>query len=315
MPITLDKKLPAVDVLRAENIFIMDDSRANHQDIRPLSVLILNLMPTKEATETQLLRHLSNTPLQLNVDFIYMKSHKSKNTQANHLETFYKTFDDIKDKRYDGLIITGAPVETLPFEEVDYWEELTKIFVWKESHVYSTLHLCWGAQAGLYFRYGIEKWLRKEGKLSGIFSQDVIARTSPLMRGFDDSFMAPHSRYTEVLEEDVAKISDLDILAKGDSVGLSLLASKDMRNVYSFGHLEYDRDTLAKEYERDILVGKEISVPDNYFPEDNSDNVPTMRWNLAAATFFSNWINYAVYQETPYRLEELSQTVEEEREE
>ncbi|WP_161980609.1 homoserine O-acetyltransferase MetA [Streptococcus sp. S784/96/1] len=309
MPITLDKKLPAVDILRAENIFIMDDKRAIHQDIRPMEVLILNLMPTKEATETQLLRHLSNTPLQLNVDFIHMKSHESKNTKAIHLETFYKTFDDIKEKYYDGFIITGAPVETLPFEEVDYWTELSQIFHWKDSHVYSTLHLCWGAQAGLYFQYGIEKWLRKDGKLSGVFSQDVVAKTSPLMRGFDDTFLAPHSRYTEVLEEDISQIKELDILSKSDSVGLSLLASKDMRNVYSFGHLEYDRDTLAKEYNRDLLAGKDISIPDNYFPENNPEKAPVMRWNLAASTFFSNWINYAVYQETPYRLEELSDSV------
>ncbi|MGT2828324.1 homoserine O-succinyltransferase [Streptococcus hillyeri] len=311
MPITLDKKLPAVDILRSENIFIMDDKRASHQDIRPMEVLILNLMPTKEATETQLLRHLSNTPLQLNVDFIHMKSHESKNTQAEHLETFYKTFDDIKERYYDGMIITGAPVETLPFEEVDYWDELSQIFVWKETHVYSTLHLCWGAQAGLYFQYGIEKWLRKAGKLSGIFNQNVIAKTNPLMRGFDEAFVAPHSRYTEVLEEDINNIQELDILSKSDSVGLSLLASKDLRNVYSFGHLEYDRDTLAKEYSRDLLSGKEISIPENYFPDNDPNQTPTMRWNLAASTFFSNWLNYAVYQETPYRLEDLSKVVKE----
>lgn len=311
MPITLDKKFPVVDVLRSENIFIMDEKRASHQDIRPLSVLILNLMPTKEATEAQLLRHLSNTPLQLNVDFIHMKSHESKNTQAEYLEMFYKTFDEIKSRYYDGMIITGAPVETLPFEEVDYWEELSQIFAWKESHVYSTLHLCWGAQAGLYYNYGVQKWLRKTGKLSGIFNQEVTAKKNPLMRGFDDVFLAPHSRYTEVLEEDIKKIQDLDILSKSDSVGLSLLASKDLRNVYSFGHLEYDRETLAKEYQRDVLAGKEISIPDHYFPENDPSQEPVMRWNLAASTFFSNWINYAVYQETPYRLEELSQSLKE----
>lgn len=307
MPITLDKKLPAVDVLKSENIFIMDNSRANHQDIRPMEVLVLNLMPTKEATETQLLRHLSNTPLQLNVEFLYMVSHESKNTQAEHLETFYKTFDDIKDKYYDGLIITGAPVETLPFEEVDYWEELSKIFAWKETHVYSTLHLCWGAQAGLYYRYGIDKVLRPDGKLSGVFDQEVVAKTSQLMRGFDDSFLAPHSRYTEVLPSSVKAIAELDILASSDAVGLSILSSKDMRDVYSFGHLEYDRDTLAKEYQRDISAGKTITIPENYFPENDPQQEPKMRWNLAAATFFSNWINYAVYQETPYRLEELAE--------
>lgn len=306
MPITLDKKLPAVDVLKSENIFIMDDNRASQQDIRPMEVLILNLMPTKEATETQLLRHLSNTPLQINVDFLYMVSHESKNTQAEHLETFYKTFADIKDKYYDGLIITGAPVETLAFEEVDYWEELCQIFEWKETHVHSTLHLCWGAQAGLYYRYGIDKILRSAGKLSGVFGQDVVAKNSPLMRGFDDQFFAPHSRYTEVLYDSIKEIAELDILSSSDAVGLSILATKDMRNVYSFGHLEYDRDTLAKEYYRDVTSGKEIAVPENYFPEDNPKREPRMCWNLAAATFFSNWINYAVYQETPYQLEELA---------
>lgn len=306
MPITLDRKLPAVDVLRSENIFIMDDNRASHQDIRPMEVLIINLMPTKEATETQLLRLLSNTPLQINVDFLHMVTHTSKNTKAEHLETFYKTFEDIKHKFYDGLIITGAPVETLAFEEVDYWEELCRIFEWKETHVYSTLHLCWGAQAGLYYRYGIDKLLRSSGKLSGIFDQDVIAKNSPLMRGFDDSFFAPHSRYTEVLSDSIKDIEELEILSSSEAVGLSIVATKDMRNVYSFGHLEYDRDTLAKEYHRDVTAGKEIAIPENYFPENNPSKEPRMCWNLPAATFFSNWINYAVYQETPYRLEEIA---------
>lgn len=308
MPITLDKKLPAVDILRSENIFVMDDFRATHQDIRPMNVLILNLMPTKVATETQLLRLLANTPLQINVEFLYMTSHESKNTAAEHMEIFYKTFDDIKDNYYDGLIITGAPVEKLAFEEVDYWEELCQVFAWTKRHVYSTLHLCWGAQAGLYYRYGIDK-VRLCDKLSGIYEQQVENTASPLMTGFDDSFVAPHSRYTDIPLEKVLEKSNLQVLAKGDEVGLSILASRDMREVYSFGHLEYDRDTLAKEYERDVQVGLNPDVPVNYYDADNPESQPRMRWNLAAATFFSNWINYAVYQETPYRLEELENDI------
>lgn len=305
MPITLEKKLPAVDALRAENIFIMDDNRASHQDIRPMKILIVNLMPTKEATETQLLRLLSNTPLQIEVDFLYMSSHESKNTGLAHLETFYHTFEDIKDRFYDGMIITGAPVETLDFEEVDYWEELSQIFDWKRTHVFSTLHLCWGAQAGLYHRYGINK-TRLSQKLSGIYPQSVTAHTCSLLRGFDDVFLAPHSRYTEVSEELVNEQSDLLVLARGEEAGLSILASRDHRDVYSFGHLEYDRDTLDKEYRRDLQAGKEPDLPENYYPDNDSQQTPRMTWNLAAATFFSNWINYAVYQETPYQLERLA---------
>lgn len=304
MPITLDKKLPAVDLLKSENIFVMDSGRASNQDIRPMSILILNLMPTKEATETQLLRLLANTPLQMNLDLLYMASHTSKNTKARHLETFYKTFEEIEAKYYDGLIITGAPVETLPFEEVDYWEELKAVFDWSKTHVYSTLHLCWGAQAGLYYHYGVDKHVMSE-KLSGIYEQAVEKVDSPLMRGFDDAFVSPHSRYTEVLPSDIATKTSLDVLAVGKEVGLSILASSDMREVYSFGHLEYDRDTLGKEYQRDVKAGKHPNIPDNYYPNDDASLQPPMRWNLAAATFFSNWINYAVYQETPYRLEEL----------
>lgn len=304
MPIKLDRKLPALDILRSENVFIMDDKRANHQDIRPMEVLILNLMPTKEATETQLLRLLANTPLQINVDFLYMTSHESKNTTAQHLETFYKTFDDIKHKFYDGLIITGAPVETLAFEEVDYWDELCQAFEWSKKHVYSTLHLCWGAQAGLYYKYGIDK-VQMVRKLSGIYSQTVEKPFSLLVRGFDDKFVSPHSRYTEVLRKDVEAIPDLEVIVSGEEVGLSIVASKDMREIYSFGHLEYDRDTLSKEYHRDVKANKNPDLPEHYYPDDNPDLEPPMTWNLAATTFFSNWVNYAVYQETPYRLEEL----------
>ncbi|MDQ0222700.1 homoserine O-acetyltransferase MetA [Streptococcus moroccensis] len=299
MPIKIDQGLPAVEVLRSENIFVMDDQRANHQDIRPLNVLIVNLMPTKIVTETQLLRLLANTPLQLNVDFLQMVSHKSKNTAVDHLTTFYKTFQQVKDHYYDGLIITGAPVENLPFEAVNYWEELAEVIKWSKSHVHSTLHICWGAQAGLYARYGIDK-SRLSSKLSGIFRQEVVQPTNPLLRGFDDAFLAPHSRHTTVDPEAILAIDNLEVLAEGSDVGLSILASKDLREVYSFGHLEYDRDTLAKEYQRDLAAGLNPQVPVNYFENNDPNQNPRLRWNLAAALFFSNWINYAVYQETPF---------------
>ena len=299
MPIMIEKSLPAVEILKTENIFVMDNMRAEHQDIRPIKILILNLMPTKEVTETQLLRLLSNTPLQLNVEFLHMSSHLSKNTRLEHLDTFYKTFADIKDNFYDGLIITGAPVEKLDFEEVDYWEELSQVIEWAKVHVYSTLHLCWGAQAGLYYKYGIDKNLLPQ-KLSGIYAQEVVDTLNPMMRGFDDQFFAPHSRYTGTDLAEVRAKSDLTVIAQGDEVGLSMLASRDLREVYSFGHLEYDRDTLAREYQRDVKAGLSPDVPENYFPNDDPNQEPAVRWNLAAATFFSNWINYAVYQETPY---------------
>lgn len=307
MPIKLDKELPVLEVLRTENVFIMDKNRADRQDIRPLEVLIVNLMPTKEATETQLLRLLANTPLQTNVSFLYMETHEAKNIQASHLKTFYKTFQDVKDNYYDGLIITGAPVETLEFEEVDYWSELCCIFEWSKKHVYSTLHLCWGAQAGLYYRYGINK-VQKSCKLSGIFQQDVNISNTPLLRGFDDVFSSPHSRHTEVLEKDIATVKHLDIVSSGKEVGVSIVASKDLREVYSFGHLEYDRNTLDSEYHRDLKAGKNPSLPENYYPNDDSSCTPKMCWNLPATTFFSNWLNYAVYQETPYHLKDLEVT-------
>lgn len=304
MPIKLDTQLPALEILRSENVFIMDNERAQHQNIRPLEILIVNLMPTKEATEVQLLKLLANTPLQINVDFLYMESHASKNTETQYLRTFYKTFDVIKHRYYDGMIITGAPVETIPFEEVDYWQELTRVFDWSKSHVYSTLHLCWGAQASLYHKYGINKVSLTE-KLSGVYEQTVENPTNLLFRGFDDSFKAPHSRYTDIPEELVQEKTDLMILAKGKEVGLSVLASGDLREVYSFGHLEYDRDTLGNEYLRDQEAGKNPKLPVAYYKNDQPEEGIQMRWSLAAATFFSNWINYAVYQETPYHIEEL----------
>lgn len=299
MPIKIGNSLPAVDILRTENIFVMDDSRAQHQDIRPLNILILNLMPQKIVTETQLLRLLANTPLQLEVEFLYMTSHRSKTTHEGHMEQFYKTFDEVKENFFDGLIITGAPVENLAFEEVDYWQELAEVMEWSRSHVYSTLHICWGAQAGLYAHHGVPKHSMKN-KLSGIYQQEVVKTDSLLMRGFDDTFSAPHSRYTEVREDDILDLEQLEVLASGKEVGLSILASKDMREVYSFGHLEYDRDTLAKEYLRDLDAGITPSLPENYFKNDDPSQRPSLTWNLPAAQFFNNWINYAVYQETPY---------------
>ena len=299
MPIKIEKSLPAVDILKKENIFVMDSDRASHQDIRPIKILILNLMPQKIVTETQLLRLLANTPLQLEVEFLYMASHESKNTHSDHLEQFYKTFEQVKDSYFDGLIVTGAPVENLPFEAVDYWSELVSVLEWSNNHVFSTLHICWGAQAGLYARYGVQKH-NMNRKLSGIYRQDVVKNTNPLMRGFDDEFQSPHSRYTEVRAADISHLNDLEILSCGEEVGLSILASKNLREVYSFGHLEYDRDTLAKEYQRDCLAGKNPHIPENYFRNDDPSTRPALSWNLPAAQFFTNWINYAVYQETPY---------------
>ncbi len=299
MPIKIEKSLPAVDILKKENIFVMDSDRASHQDIHPIKILILNLMPQKIVTETQLLRLLANTPLQLEVEFLYMASHESKNTHSDHLEQFYKTFEQVKDSYFDGLIVTGAPVENLPFEAVDYWSELVSVLEWSNNHVFSTLHICWGAQAGLYARYGVQKH-NMNRKLSGIYRQDVVKNTNPLMRGFDDDFQSPHSRYTEVKAADISHLNDLEILSCGEEVGLSILASKNLREVYSFGHLEYDRDTLAKEYQRDCLAGKNPHIPENYFRNDDPSTRPALSWNLPAAQFFTNWINYAVYQETPY---------------
>ena len=276
MPIKIDKKLPAVDILRSENIFVMDDERAEHQDIRPLNILILNLMPQKTVTETQLLRHLANTPLQLRIEFLYMTSHTFKTTHADYMETFYKTFDEIKNRYFDGLIVTGAPVEHLPFEAVDYWEEFRQVIDWSKSHVYSTLHICWGAQAALYVRYGIAKHQMKR-KLSGIYSQSTPEKPNLLFRGFDDEYAAPHSRYTEVRKEDILNKSNLEILACGEEVGVSVAASRDLREVYSFGHLEYDRETLAKEYLRDVDEGLNPHIPENYFKNDDVTSTPCLR--------------------------------------
>ncbi|WP_454384484.1 homoserine O-acetyltransferase MetA [Streptococcus sp. Marseille-Q7087] len=308
MPIRIDKKLPAVEILRTENIFVMDDQRAAHQDIRPLKILILNLMPLKMVTETQLLRHLANTPLQLDIEFLYMESHQSKTTRSEHMKTFYKTFSEVQDQYFDGLIITGAPVEHLPFEEVDYWEEFTKVIDWSKTHVFSTLYICWGAQAGLYYRYGVDKY-QMDQKLSGIYPQDVLKEGHLLLRGFDDLYVSPHSRHTEILKEDILNKTNLEILASGEEVGISILASRDLREVYSFGHLEYDRDTLAKEYFRDLDAGLDPHIPENYFKNDDIHELPCMRWSSSAALFFSNWVNYAVYQETPFEWKSAEEDV------
>ena len=304
MPIRVQNDLPVKEILEHENIFVMDEYRAAHQDIRPISIGLLNLMPLKEDTELQILRSLSNTPLQVDVTFVRMTSHVSKNTSTSHIYKFYESFEDIKMRKFDGFIITGAPVEQMEFEEVDYWQELTQVFDWSKKHVYSTLHLCWGAQAGLYYKHGVDKVPLSE-KLSGIYKQTVDMPENFLMNGFDDSFVSPHSRYTEVTLEDIKNKTDLDIVVSGPEVGLSILASKNLREVYRFGHFEYDRDTLAREYRRDLDAGINPDVPANYFPGDDPNQEPKLRWNLAASAFFSNWINYAVYQETPYRLEEL----------
>lgn len=308
MPIRIDKKLPAVEILRTENIFVMDDQRAAHQDIRPLKILILNLMPQKIVTETQLLRHLANTPLQLDIEFLYMESHQSKTTRSEHMETFYKTFSEVQEQYFDGLIITGAPVEHLPFEEVDYWEEFTQVIDWSKTHVFSTLHICWGAQAGLYYCYGVDKHQMAQ-KLSGIYPQDVLKEGHLLLRGFDDLYVSPHSRHTEILKEDIVNKTNLEILASGKEVGISILASRDLREVYSFGHLEYDRDTLAKEYFRDLDAGLDPHIPENYFKNDDIHELPCMRWSSSAALFFSNWVNYAVYQETPFEWKSAEEDV------
>ena len=304
MPIRIDKKLPAVEILRTENIFVMDDQRAAHQDIRPLKILILNLMPLKMVTETQLLRHLANTPLQLDIEFLYMESHQSKTTRSEHMKTFYKTFSEVQDQYFDGLIITGAPVEHLPFEEVDYWEEFTQVIDWSKTHVFSTLHICWGAQAALYYHYGIKKYPLKE-KLFGIYPLKIDICHTMLLRGFDEVFNMPQSRHTEVHAEDIEKIPDLEIIANSKEAGVSIVRSRDKRNIFIMGHLEYDRMTLAKEYERDVKLGKSIKVPYNYYPNDDTSKEPLFVWRAHANLLFSNWINHHVYQGTPYDLTTL----------
>ena len=303
MPIKIQNDLPARTILENENVFIMDESRAQSQDIRPLEILILNLMPIKEDTETQLLRALSNTPLQVECTFMTMSTHVSTHTSVTHLNKFYVTFEKIRRRRFDGMIITGAPVENMEFEDVDYWKELTEIMEWTKTHVTSTLHLCWGAQAGLYYHYGVRKHHMGD-KLSGIYVHKTLDRKVPLMRGFDDFFNCPHSRYTEVREAEILEHPELKVLAKSDIAGVFLVMSADGRQVFLQGHPEYDRLTLDAEYHRDLGRGLTPKLPCNYYENDDPSTVPPLTWRTVSNTLYTNWLNFYVYQETPYVLEE-----------
>ena len=304
MPIKIPNQLPAVKTLTDENIFVMTETRAITQDIRPLKLLLLNLMPTKIDTETQFSRLLGNTPLQIELELIHTKTHKSKNTSQEHLLAFYKTFDDIRDLNFDGMIITGAPVEQMEFEEVTYWQELCEIMEWSKTHVQSTLHICWGAQAGLYYHFGIGKQALPE-KLFGVFEHTVDRKSSILFRGFDDVFMAPHSRHTTIRREDVEAEPALKLLASSEKAGVYAMATEGGRQVYITGHSEYDADTLKKEYLRDKNAGLPISVPENYFPNDDDTLPPRVTWRSHANLLFSNWLNYFVYQATPYDITQI----------
>lgn len=302
MPIKIQKDLPAREILEWENIFVMDEERALNQDIRPLEIIILNLMPVKEETETQLLRALSNTPLQIDCSFLKVSSHESKNTSASHLNKFYMNFQQIKKNHYDGMIITGAPVEHLEFEEVDYWPELVEIMEWSKTHVTSTIHICWGAQAGLYYHYGIPKY-KRDKKLSGIYLHKVLNRKVPIVRSMNDYFYAPHSRNTEVHREDIEKCSDLQILAESDEAGVFLVMEKTGKQIFIQGHPEYDRMTLDGEYHRDLDRGLNPDIPCNYYEHDDPLSIPRLIWRNTGNTLYSNWLNFYVYQTTPYVLE------------
>ena len=306
MPIRVQDSLPAIETLGNENIFVMTENRALTQDIRPLKILILNLMPTKIATETQLLRVLGNSPLQVDISFMHTKSHCSKNTSVSHLEPFYGTFDDFKSQKFDGMIITGAPVETLDFEEVDYWKELCEIMEWTKTNVTSTFHICWGAQAALYYHYGIPKY-PLEKKLFGVYKHTVVPEKKHkiLMRGFDDEFYVPHSRHTEFREEDISKVPELEILAKSDKAGVYIVTAKSERQFFISGHSEYDADTLAAEYFRDKNKGLNIDIPENYFKDSDPTKPPMMLWRAHANLLYSNWLNYFVYQTTPYNINDI----------
>ena len=301
MPVKISDALPARSTLERENIFVMTEKRALSQDIRPLRLLILNLMPLKTSTETSLLRRLSNTPLQIEVDFLRTATYTSKHASAEYLEEFYKTFDEVRRHSYDGLIITGAPVETMPFEEVEYWSELCEIMRWADDHVFANLFLCWGAQAGLYYHHGVAKYPISE-KMFGIFEHRVRVPNTPLLRGFDDTFNAPHSRHTEVRREDVEAVKELHVLADSEEAGLYIVASEDGRKVYVFGHPEYEQDTLDQEYRRDLERGLPIRKPRNYYRNDDPRNAPVVSWYSHAQLLYSNWLNYYVYQTTPFDL-------------
>ena len=301
MPIRIQNDLPAKEILENENIFVMDEDRAVHQDIRPLKVVIVNVMPLKEETELQILRLLSNTPLQTDLTFLNMKSHTSLNTSANHLNKFYVYFDEIRNEKFDGLIITGAPVEQIEFEEVDYWKELCDIMEWSKTNVTSTFHICWGAQAGLYYHFGLKKHMLDK-KLSGIYRHHVMKRKEPLVRGFDDEFYAPHSRYTEVAAGDIHACADLTVLAESVEAGVFLCMANGGRQIFVMGHPEYDRYTLDYEYKRDLVKGLNPEIPVNYYPDNDPENKPLLLWRSHSMNLYTNWLNYYVYQVTPYEL-------------
>ena len=306
MPIKVPDGLPAIETLHQENIFVMDESRAVKQDIRPLRILLLNLMPTKVATETQLSRLLGNSPLQVELDLLMVKSHQPKNVSAEHMLAFYQTFDAVRDQKFDGMIITGAPVEEMPFEEVEYWDELCDIMEWSKSHVQSTFHICWGAQAGLYYHYGIPKY-QLDKKLFGVFEHVVERRSNMLFRGHDDIFFVPHSRHTTIRREDVEKVPELKILSSSPDAGLYAMATEGGRQIFITGHSEYDATTLQDEYLRDKKAGLPIDVPKNYYPDDDDTKEPLVRWRSSASLLYSNWLNYFVYQATPYNISDIRQ--------
>ena len=304
MPIKIDGNLPAHKLLENEKVFVMTEERAVSQDIRPLKILILNLMPTKVETETQILRLLSNSPIQVEAELLQTATHEVKNVSKEHMLKFYKSFEDVRNERFDGMVVTGAPVESMKFEQVDYWDELCDIFEWSKSNVYSSFYICWGAQAALYYRYGLEKYQLEE-KMFGVFEHRSLDEFHPLMRGLDDIFYVPHSRHTEIRRGDIALVKDLQILSYSEKAGVHLLSDMDCRNFYSTGHFEYDRDTLAREYFRDIDKGLDIKIPQNYFPDDDPTKIPVVNWRSTANIIFSNWLNYFVYQRTPYDLSTL----------
>lgn len=304
MPVKVPDTLPAKDILQKENIFVMGEKRALHQDIRPLRIAILNLMPTKIETETQLCRLVGNSPLQVDITLLHMNSHESKNTPSEHLLAHYQTFEQVQDEKFDGLIVTGAPVEHLEFEQVDYWRELQAIMDWSEEHAFSTFYICWAAQAGLYHRYGIPKY-PLPAKMFGVFPHRVLVQHEKLLRGFDDEFLAPHSRHTEIRREDIQQVEDIHILAESPEAGVYLVASRDGRRVYVTGHSEYDPLTLKREYDRDVGKGLPIHVPKNYYPQDDPQRAPLVRWRGHANLLYTNWLNYAVYQTTPYEIEKI----------
>lgn len=302
MPVNIPDNLPAADVLRNENIFVMHETEAKHQDIRPLRVIILNIMPLKQTTETHILRLLSNTPIQIEIELLHPKTHVPKNTPIEHLKSFYKTFDEIKNKKYDGMIITGAPVEHIAFEDVYYWEELKDIMNWSENNVTSTLFICWAAQAGLYHFFDIQKYMLPK-KMFGVFYHQIHNRQIPIVRGFDDTFLAPHSRHTEIRREDIEKIDEIEIVSESEVAGVYIVIKKDGSQVFVTGHSEYDPLTLKQEYERDVQKGRDIEIPRNYFPDDDPKRFPLVKWRSHANLLFTNWLNYYVYQRTPYELD------------